>query len=847
MAYNFPTTTVAAIPAATSNYGKVYTVTDGISESDHTVGGGGYKVIIRSNGLQWNAIVVNNEVRTHVHIVDDIAGLTAFLGSTITGVGTTSTVPKWTGASVLGNSSITDDGSVVNIGNITYITQSSAVTFGVINPLTVIAECSDIPVNGFGAGIGFFASDDTGPNNEIGYINFEWSNVAHAARTSDLEFYTTLAGVNTSQATITSAGYISARAGFQINEAAPTSGYVLKSDGAKFVTGQLAFSNLSGSVAASQMPALTGDVTTSAGTVATTIAAGVVTLAKMANMATSSLIYRKTAGSGAPEVNTLATLKTDLLLTGTNSGDQTITLTGDVTGSGTGSFAATIGATKVTSAMLNSDVFSTTHSWGATQTFTAPALGAATATSLATSAASPLLLTNGKLVTIALTSQTVNPTTLTIPDFASVSDTFVFVTLAQTLSNKTFVAPVLGTPASGVATNLTGTAAGLTAGTVTTNANLTGDVTSVGNAATLANVPTGTPHAGSSLLTNIAAPSSPASGKVSTYADSTDLRFHDKNASGVIGTTVVADTGASNQFLTAISAAGAITKAQPAFSNLSGSVAAAQMPALTGDVTTSAGAVATAIGANKVTLAMMATIAQDRIIGGATGAGTATPTALSVLPTGCVPAFTGDVTNSAGALAMTIGAAKVTNAMLAGSIAATKLTGTDIATVGTITAGVWTGTTIAVANGGSGITTTNSVRAYNSANISINNATETLLTFDSERFDNNTLHSTVTNTGRLTATVAGTYVITLDITWASNTTGIRYMYIRLNGSTLIAITKLPTSGQGGLNDWMHLSTIYSMAATDYVEAVVYQNSGGALNVVTAGNYSPEFSMARISA
>ena len=49
---------------------------------------------------------------------------------------------------------------------------------------------------------------------------------------------------------------------------------------------------------------------------------GSITLAKMANMATASLIYRKTAGAGAPEVNTLTTLKTDLLLTGTNSGDQ---------------------------------------------------------------------------------------------------------------------------------------------------------------------------------------------------------------------------------------------------------------------------------------------------------------------------------------------------------------------------------------------------------------------------------------------------------------------------------------------------------------------------------------------
>ena len=42
----------------------------------------------------------------------------------------------------------------------------------------------------------------------------------------------------------------------------------------------------------------------------------------------------------------------------------------------------------------------------------------------------------------------------------------------------------LGTPSSGTATNLTGTASGLTAGNVTTNANLTGDVTSVGNATT---------------------------------------------------------------------------------------------------------------------------------------------------------------------------------------------------------------------------------------------------------------------------------------------------------------------------------------------------------------------------
>lgn len=53
-------------------------------------------------------------------------------------------------------------------------------------------------------------------------------------------------------------------------------------------------------------------------------------------------------------------------------------------------------------------------------------------------------------------------------------------------TSPTFVTPSLGTPASGVATNLTGTASGLTAGTVTTNANLTGPITSTGNATAIA-------------------------------------------------------------------------------------------------------------------------------------------------------------------------------------------------------------------------------------------------------------------------------------------------------------------------------------------------------------------------
>lgn len=65
--------------------------------------------------------------------------------------------------------------------------------------------------------------------------------------------------------------------------------------------------------------------------------------------------------------------------------------------------------------------------------------------------------------------------------------------------------------------------------------------------------------------------------------------------------------------------------------------------------------------------------------------------------------LTGNVTGSGtGSFVTTIAAGAVTNAMLAGSIASGKLVGTDIATVGTITAGVWHATLIGVLYGGSG-------------------------------------------------------------------------------------------------------------------------------------------------
>jgi hypothetical protein len=120
-----------------------------------------------------------------------------------------------------------------------------------------------------------------------------------------------------------------------------------------------------GSPAGTYLSDVTTDTTlTGNGTISSplSLADAAVTLAKMANIVSSGIFYRKSAGTGTPEVNTLATLKTDLGLTGTNTGDQTITLTGAVTGSGTGSIATTIATPGTLSVgSINSTVTSHTH------------------------------------------------------------------------------------------------------------------------------------------------------------------------------------------------------------------------------------------------------------------------------------------------------------------------------------------------------------------------------------------------------------------------------------------------------------------------------------------------------
>ena len=182
---------------------------------------------------------------------------------------------------------------------------------------------------------------------------------------------------------------------------------------------------------------------------------------------------------------------------------------------------------------------------------------------------------NGGTTRLSITApaQTGGSAALTFPDFATVADEFTFKTKSQTMSNKTFVAPALGTPVSGALTNCTGTASGLTAGTVTTNANLTGEVTSVGNAAVLGSFTSLALKTALTDETGIGAAVFATSPTLVTPLLGTPTSGVLTNCTGLI----VAGGGTGNSTFTAYSVICAGTTATGAFQNVSGLGSSAQV------------------------------------------------------------------------------------------------------------------------------------------------------------------------------------------------------------------------------------------------------------------------------
>jgi len=128
-------------------------------------------------------------------------------------------------------------------------------------------------------------------------------------------------------------------------------------------------------------------------------------------------------------------------------------------------------------------------------------------------------------------------------------------------------------------------------------------------------------------------------------------------------------------------------------------------------------------------------------------------------------------------------------------------------------------------------------RVFNSVDQSVANTT--IVAFDSERWDTDNIHDNVTNNSRLTCNTPGKYLITFHgrLTGAASSMAFQ---IYLNGATIIAYS---TSLNASSGDTMTISTIYDLAANDYVQIRVVGNATVTLS--HAANYSAEFMMQRI--
>jgi hypothetical protein len=124
--------------------------------------------------------------------------------------------------------------------------------------------------------------------------------------------------------------------------------------------------------------------------------------------------------------------------------------------------------------------------------------------------------------------------------------------------------------------------------------------------------------------------------------------------------------------------------------------------------------------------------------------------------------------------------------------------------------------------------------AWNNATQSISNTTWTKVTWNQERYDTDSYHSTSTNTDRFTAPAgkSGYYQATVGARFVGNATGRRIGRFQTNVGTPDANFGAiePATNVAANSTYLNMTWTGYIAAGDYVWYEVYQSSGGSLNL-----------------
>ena len=141
----------------------------------------------------------------------------------------------------------------------------------------------------------------------------------------------------------------------------------------------------------------------------------------------------------------------------------------------------------------------------------------------------------------------------------------------------------------------------------------------------------------------------------------------------------------------------------------------------------------------------------------------------------------------------------------------------------------------AITAGGGGTPAASGARVRNSAAINLNNGTITMLTFDTERWDDAAYHDGSTNTGRLTVG-AGRYLVGGHVQITGTGGAVGYIAIRQGGSNFIAVQPFDL-GQG--ERYASIVTAWECSGADYFELGVFIDAASK-QALQAVSFTPEF-------
>ena len=142
------------------------------------------------------------------------------------------------------------------------------------------------------------------------------------------------------------------------------------------------------------------------------------------------------------------------------------------------------------------------------------------------------------------------------------------------------------------------------------------------------------------------------------------------------------------------------------------------------------------------------------------------------------------------------------------------------------------------------IDNTASVRVYKSGAQTITTNTTTTVTWDSETFDSDGMHDTSTNNSRLTAIVAGKYIVGSTLVYSEVSDHMIAILLTKNGSYIAGHEQNTPVGGSNFHNGISVTTLIDLAADDYVSVRTEHKRGSNLDIIVA-NPGNSFWMSRV--